>query len=164
MLFPTFSSLLFLLILFQNTSSNGNLPHNHIHHQTFHKYFRGTTASQVAQNINSVYGDGSTSERTCQVWYKRFRNGDISLEDQPCSRKPIELSDEALINLLKEDNRQTTHELAKQLGEGGGLATFAHETMRIHICAFNSYARTFVHIHLRIRFRRCHPLGDRGRG
>jgi hypothetical protein len=82
MLFPTFSSLLFL---FQNTPSNDNLPHNHIRHQIFHEYFRGTTAAQATRNVNSVYGDGSTSERTCQVWYKRFRDGDI---DQSRSGKP----------------------------------------------------------------------------
>ena len=31
-----------------------------------------------------------------------------------------------------------------------GLTTLAHETLRTHICAFNSYARTFAHVHLRM--------------
>jgi transposase len=87
--------------------SNSDLPSNHIHHVIYHVYFRGVTAAQAAQNINDVYGQGSTSEQTCQTWFKRFCSGEINLEDQPRSGRPSELEDDLLIDLLKEDNRQT---------------------------------------------------------
>ena len=36
-----------------------------------------------------------------------------------------------------------------------GLATLAQETLRTHICTFNSYAHTFAHGHLHMHFGSC---------
>ena len=122
---------LYLFIVFCTiyfSLSNSDLPPNHILHVIYHEYFRGVTAAQSARNINDVYGQGSTSEQTCQTWFKRFRSGEISLEDQPCSGRPSELEDHSLIDLLKEDNRQTTRDLADQLGT-------SHTTIENHLHA-----------------------------
>ena len=105
-----------LLFLLKFSSSINNLPDNHIRHIIYHEYSRGTTAAQAARNINAVYGEGSITERTCRTWYDRFRSGDITLGDQPRSGRPSELDNQALIALVKENNRQTTRDLAEQLG------------------------------------------------
>jgi len=104
-----------LLFLLNFSTSNNNLPANHIRH-IYHEYSRGTTAAQAAQNINAVYGEGSITEKTCRTWYNRFRSDDITLGDQPRSGRPSNLDNQALIALVKENNRQTTRDLAEQLG------------------------------------------------
>ena len=63
---------------------------------------RVTTAAQTARNMNAFYGEGSTSEITCRRWFNRF--GDFSLEDQSRIRRPAELENQRLIELLQEDN------------------------------------------------------------
>jgi hypothetical protein len=56
-------------------------------------------------------------DQTEQSFRNRFKDrGDFSLEDQPRAGRPAELENQRLIELLQEDNRQTTRELAEQLG------------------------------------------------
>jgi histone-lysine N-methyltransferase SETMAR len=115
-----------LLFLLKFSSSIDNLPANHIRHIIYHEYSRGTTAAQAARNINAVYGEGSITEQTCRTWYNRFRSGDITLGDQPRPGRPSELDNQALIALVKENNRQTTRDLAEQLG-------VSHSTVADHL-------------------------------
>jgi transposase len=68
------------------------------------------------------------SEQTCHTWFKSFRSGEISLEDQPRSGRPSELENHSLVDLLKEDNWQTTRDLADQLGT-------SHTTIKNHFHA-----------------------------
>ena len=113
----TLFSLLFFFVLFRNSFSNGNLSTN-IRYIIFHEWKRGIIPAQTARNMNAFYGEGSTSEITCRRWFNRFKDGDFSLEDQPRAGRPAELENQRLIELLQEDNRQTTRELAEQLGIG----------------------------------------------
>jgi [histone H3]-lysine36 N-dimethyltransferase SETMAR len=106
----------FFIIIPNFILSNTELPPNHIRHVIFYEYSRGTSAAKAAQNIKAVYGEDSISQITCQRWFARFRSGDTNLEDAPRSGKPSEFDDQALISLLKTDNRQTTRDLAEQLG------------------------------------------------
>jgi [histone H3]-lysine36 N-dimethyltransferase SETMAR len=63
-----------------------------------------------------VYSEGSTSQITCQRYFAHFHNGATTLEDVAHTRRRSEFDEEALLNLLKENNRQTTRDLAEQLG------------------------------------------------
>ena len=92
----------------------------------FHEYSHDASARQAAKNINALYGDGLTSERTWQDWFQQFRSGDVSLEDKSRSRRPVELDKQALIDFIKEDNRQSTRNLAEQLNVG-------HSTVAEHL-------------------------------
>ena len=118
-----------------------SLPKDHIRHVIFYEYSRGTTGTQAAQNINSVYGKGSTTEQTCRNWFSRFRSGETDLSDKPRAGRPSELNEETLIQLLKEDNRQPTRILAEQLGT-------AHSTVVDHLHALgytNRYGNWIPH-------------------
>ena len=66
--------------------------------------------------MKGFYDEGSTSEIIYRRWFNRFKDGNFSLEDQPRAGRPSELENQRLIELLQEDNRQTTRELAEQLG------------------------------------------------
>ena len=41
----------------------------------------GCKAAETAHDINQVFGIGSTTEHTAQWWFKKFCDGDESLED-----------------------------------------------------------------------------------
>ena len=88
----------------------------HIRHCILYEFELGHNASAAARNICAAIGDGTVADRTCRDWFKRFREGDTSLEDQPRSGRPLEC-DVAQLKALVEDNpRLTTRELAAMLG------------------------------------------------
>jgi len=45
----------------------------------------GQSAALEACNICVALGEGTVAERTCQVWFNRFRSGDKSMEINPGS-------------------------------------------------------------------------------
>ncbi|CAF4384580.1 unnamed protein product, partial [Rotaria magnacalcarata] len=47
-------------------------------------------ATAVARNIWAALGEGAVADRTCRDWFKRFLEGDMSLEDRPKSGRPLE--------------------------------------------------------------------------
>ena len=54
--------------------------------------------------------------RVCQKWFAKFRSGDFDLEDKERSGRPQELETDNLEELFEEDPRQSTREIAEQLG------------------------------------------------
>jgi len=62
-----------------------------------------------------VYGDTST-DKSCREWFRRFKDGDFSVEDKPRSGQPKKFEDKELEALLEEDQNQTQEELAESLG------------------------------------------------
>ncbi|CAF4329784.1 unnamed protein product [Rotaria magnacalcarata] len=60
-------------------------------------------ATAAARNICAALGEGVAADRTCRDWFKRFREGDMSLEDRPKSGRPLE-SDIERLKVLIEDN------------------------------------------------------------
>ncbi|CAF1554655.1 unnamed protein product, partial [Rotaria sp. Silwood1] len=88
----------------------------HFRHCIWYAFQLGNNASAAARNICAALGKGAVADRTCRDWFKRFREGDMSLEDRPRSGRPLE-SDIERLKVLIEDNPQlTTHELSAMLG------------------------------------------------
>jgi hypothetical protein len=42
----------------------------------------GRSAAQTARNLNEVFDEETVTERTVQFLFKKFRSGDLSLEDE----------------------------------------------------------------------------------
>ena len=78
-----------------------------------YKFRRGTNASQTARNINETFGDNVANEQTACRWFKRFRSGDFSLENQPRGR-PATSTDNDDLKAVGEDTSQTTCALAER--------------------------------------------------
>jgi histone-lysine N-methyltransferase SETMAR len=88
----------------------------HLRHLILFEFNRGSNGADAARNICAVYGENFTNKMTVNRWYARFREGNFELSDAPRSGRPVEFDEERLVALLQENNRQTTRELAEQMG------------------------------------------------
>ncbi|KAG8239603.1 hypothetical protein J437_LFUL019245, partial [Ladona fulva] len=82
------------------------------------EFFESTPGSKAAEgshNICAVYGVGAIAERTAHDWYAKFKKGNFDLKDAPCYGRPVEFDEERLNQLLHENPRQTTRELAEKM-------------------------------------------------
>jgi len=61
-------------------------------------------------------GENAVSYTTCKRWYQKFRQGDFSLEDEPCAEGPQKIETNELQALLDINSAQIEKEFAEQLG------------------------------------------------
>ena len=80
-----------------------------------YEFKKGESAAQWARNICNILENDSTSERTCQFWYKKFRLGYFDLTDRPRSGRPLAFDDEVLKQIVDENPRITTREVSERL-------------------------------------------------
>lgn len=76
----------------------------------------GTKATETARKINDAFGPNTVHERVVQLWFKKFRSGDESLEDQEGRGRPSAIDNDQLKALVEADPRTTIRELAEELG------------------------------------------------
>lgn len=87
----------------------------HFRHYLLFAFNRGATATEAAREICAVYGERAIAERTARDWFAKFKSGNFDLRDAPRSGRPVVFDEERLNQLLLEDARQTTRELAKRM-------------------------------------------------
>ena len=77
--------------------------------------FSALIGRKVRLKSIEVYGDTAPTDKPCRKWFRRFKDGDFSVEDKPHSRQPKKFEDKELEALLEEDQSQTQEELAELL-------------------------------------------------
>lgn len=73
-------------------------------------------ATEITKKICQVYGKDFISLRTAQKWIARFKEGNFELKDQLHTGRPSEFDEQCLEELIRQNSRQTTRELADQIG------------------------------------------------
>lgn len=75
----------------------------------------GLKAAECHRRLCQAFGKDVISERTTREWFSKFKAGDTDVEDRPRSGRPSTADDERLLQLLEEDPRRTTREMADVL-------------------------------------------------
>jgi len=73
----------------------------HFRHLMLFFYRKGKNATQVANKICAVYGEGAVAERTVR-WFVRFKAGDFNLEDQEHPDRPSTTDEDQIKNTGRE--------------------------------------------------------------
>ena len=60
------------------------------------------SAAAAHRTLLEVYGDNAPTVKSCREWFRRFKNGDFSVEDKPRSGQPKKFEDKELEALLDE--------------------------------------------------------------
>lgn len=87
----------------------------HLREVVLHYFILKKKAAQAHRILVEVYGEYAPSERTCQKWFGRFKDGDFDVEDRERPGRPKKFEDKELEALLNEDPNQTTQQLADAL-------------------------------------------------
>jgi transposase len=87
----------------------------HFRHLLLFTFNQGLNASKAAQTICAVYGKDAIGESTARKWFARFNEGNFELSDCTRSGRPSLFDEDLLNDLLLQDPRQTTRELAKKM-------------------------------------------------
>ena len=84
----------------------------------------GQSPSTIHERMTAVYGDSAPSRTVIFEWTRRFKNGQLNIEDSPKSGRPISATGEKNIkvveNLVVEDCRITIQEIAEIRGISSG--------------------------------------------
>ena len=69
-----------------------------------HLWNKGQSARAAVKEMNNVEGSGTIKERLKQNWFRRFKEGDISLENNSMSGRPFIVEDEALFEMVEQQS------------------------------------------------------------
>ena len=79
------------------------------------KFQLGNNASAAAHHICTALSEGAVTDCPNRDWIKRFREGDMSMEDCSRSGRPLEFDIERIKILIKDNSPLTTRELSAML-------------------------------------------------
>lgn len=92
-----------------------NIDKHHLRAFMLYDYRSDLKAIESHRRLSSAFGDNIVPQATVYDWYRRFKDGDESLEDQPRSGRPSDFDEVALRNLVESNPSQSVRELAAQL-------------------------------------------------
>ena len=87
----------------------------HFRHLLFFTFHQGQKAAEAARDICMVYREGVIGKSTARKWFEKFKNGNFDIDNMSYSGRPSEFDKDHLKALLKEESRQTSHELAEKI-------------------------------------------------
>ena len=61
------------------------------------------SATEAHRMLIEVYGDTAPTDKSCREWFRRFKDGDFSVESKLRSGQPKKFEDKELEALLEED-------------------------------------------------------------
>ena len=75
----------------------------------------GETAADANRTLCETFGHDVMSERSCREWFRRFKSGDMDVEDNLHTGRHMEMDEEQLKSMVEVDPMLTTRELADML-------------------------------------------------
>ena len=87
----------------------------HIPHVKLWEFKQGNNATETAEKICIVYGEGTITEQAVQNWFVKFCSGDTSLKDELRLGHSSDFDAEALKSLVAYSGRKSTLEFTDKL-------------------------------------------------
>ncbi|XP_017785253.1 PREDICTED: histone-lysine N-methyltransferase SETMAR-like isoform X2 [Nicrophorus vespilloides] len=78
-------------------------------------YDQGDKAQQAAKKICDVYGPNTVSNATAKRWFRRFRSGNMDIEDETRSGRPIVENVDKIMEIVESDRNASTYSIAQEL-------------------------------------------------
>ena len=100
--------------LFKMTQSL-NVQNDQLRFCILYDFRSGLGASQSHDRLCKAFGENVVSRSTVFKWYARFKDGDLSIKDEPRSGRPSEANLDELRSLVEANPRQSVRQLATQL-------------------------------------------------
>ncbi|XP_035733844.1 histone-lysine N-methyltransferase SETMAR-like [Vespa mandarinia] len=84
----------------------------HLRHIILHCFKKGDSVKNTLDEICTVYGDGAiTIITTVRNWFKKFRGGNLNLEDEDRSGRPKTTDMDLIKAMLDENPRYNVREI-----------------------------------------------------
>ncbi|KOX67386.1 Histone-lysine N-methyltransferase SETMAR [Melipona quadrifasciata] len=83
----------------------------HLRHVMLHCFKKGNSAKDIADEIFTVYGSGTTTIRTVRNWFKKFGAGNFELKDEDRSGRPATTDTDIIKTVLTENPRYSVREI-----------------------------------------------------
>ncbi|KAF2355089.1 Transposase type 1 [Trinorchestia longiramus] len=84
-----------------------NMTKHDLHLLVLHEFKLGHNASEASANINRVWEEESTRDRTVGMWFGKFRSGDESFRDEEGRGRLGSLENEQLHAVVEQNTRQS---------------------------------------------------------
>ncbi|GFX02058.1 histone-lysine N-methyltransferase SETMAR [Trichonephila clavipes] len=92
---------------------NGTVDPDDVVMSKIYKFDKKSTTIAICRNACQVYGDDAIDESTCHLWFRKFREGDRSFQDQTGSRRPSHVGDDEIDQAIRNNSNPTMQELSE---------------------------------------------------
>ena len=82
----------------------------------FHEQQQGRTQLEATNNINATHGVGTVSKTTVGKYFKRFKDGEMSMKARPRSGRPVSTDYVALSDYVKKNPTKSLRESSSAIG------------------------------------------------
>jgi len=83
-------------------------------------FLLGKSASETTEMVKVAYKDGAMSRTQVYEWFSRFKEGEMTIEDQPRSGRPstsrTDNNVQKINEIVREDRRRTIEEIEELSG------------------------------------------------
>lgn len=102
----------------KSLKSNYKPTADHFRHALLLFFHQKKNVAESHGLLQEAYSELAPSKTFCEIWFKRFKNGDLDICDKErgSGKPPRQFKDEEIKALFNEKDTQTLQELADALG------------------------------------------------
>ncbi|GFY05365.1 histone-lysine N-methyltransferase SETMAR [Trichonephila clavipes] len=86
----------------------------HLRHRILYEFQKGSNATVACNNLCAMFGKGIVNVHTCQIWFSKFRAGDLSIQESDRSGRSSKMDNDVLRSMLENNPHLTSQEIAEE--------------------------------------------------